>query len=70
MQKKLKPSVPYPAYFPCDSNRGWHGEWFYIWNPAEAPILTFTRKRPERRESWSWGPAGRQNKLEVIEIEL
>ena len=70
MQMKPKPSTSYPAYSPYDSNRGWHGEWFYISNPAEAPFPTFTGKRPERRESWSWGPIGRQNKLEVIETEL
>ena len=34
------------------------------------PFPTFTGRRPERRESWSWGPVGRQNKLEVIEAEL
>ena len=57
-------------YTPCDSNRGWHGEWFYIRNPVEAPFLPLTRRRPKRRESWSWGPSSRQNKLEVIEVEL
>ena len=36
----------------------------------EAPFPTFTGERPERRESWSWGPARRQNKLEIIETEL
>ena len=30
----------------------------------------FTGKRPERRESWSWGPTHWQNKLEIIETEL
>ena len=52
LQKKPKLSVPYPAYSPYESNRGWHGEWFYIRNPAKAPFLTFIGKRPERRESW------------------
>ena len=70
LQKKPKPLIPYPTYSPCDSNWGWHGEWFYIRNPTKAPFPMFTGKRPERRESWSWGPAGRQNKLEVIEMEL
>jgi len=37
---------------------------------VEVPFLTFTGERLERRESWSWGPTGRQNKLEVIEAEL
>ena len=36
----------------------------------EASFLPFTRRRPERWDSWSWGPASRQNKLEVIEAEL
>ena len=70
MQKKPKPSVPYPAYSPYDSNRGWHGEWFYIRNLVEVPFPMFTEKRPERRESWSWGPTRQQNKLEIIETEL
>ena len=26
LQKKLRPLGSYPAYSPCDSNRGWHGE--------------------------------------------
>jgi len=57
LQKKPRPSSSYPAYSPCDSNRGWHGEWFYIRNPAEAPFPPFTGRRPERWESWSWGPS-------------
>ena len=60
----------YPGYLPYDSNRGWHGEWFYIRNPVEAPFPPFTRRRPERWESWSWGSSSLQNKLEVIEVEL
>ena len=59
LQKRPKPSVPYPAYFPYDSNRGWHGEWFYIRNPTEASFPMFTGKMLERRESWSWGPTDR-----------
>jgi len=58
LQKKPKPSTSYPAYSPCDSNRGWHGEWFYIRNPVETPFPPFTGRMPERRESWSWGPSG------------
>ena len=30
LQKKSSVGGVYPAYSPCDSNRGWHGEWFYI----------------------------------------
>ena len=62
--------VPYSAYSPSDSNQGWHGEWFYIKNSAEVPFLLFTEIRLKRRESWSWGPTGRQNKLEVTEMDL
>ena len=51
LQKKPRPSGSYPTYSPYDSNRGWHGEWFYIRNPVEAPFLSFTERRPERRES-------------------
>ena len=48
-----KPSLlgAYPAYTPYDSNRGWHGEWFHIRNPVEAPFPPFTGRRPKRRES-------------------
>ena len=48
-----KPSVGglYPTYTPCSSNRGWHGEWFYIRNPEVVPFLAFTDRRPEERES-------------------
>ena len=59
LQKKPSVSGLYPAYTPYDSNRGWHGEWFYIRNLAEAPFLPFTGRRPERQESWSWAPASR-----------
>ena len=45
----------YPAYTPCDSNRGWHGEWFYIRNTVGAPFLVFFRGRPVKQKSWSWG---------------
>ena len=70
MQKKPKLSVPYPAYSPYDSNRGWHSEWFYIRNSVEALFPMLTERRLEMRESWSCCPTGRQNKLEVIEMEL
>ena len=49
----------YPRYLPYDSNQGWHGEWFYIQNPVEAPFPPFTGRRPKRQESWSWGPSNR-----------
>ena len=70
LQKKPRPSGSYHMYSPGDSNRGWHGEWFYIRNPAKALFPPFTRRSPERQESWSWGSSSRQNKLEVSEVEL
>lgn len=49
LQMKLK--VVYPPYTPNDSNRGWHSEWFYIWNPIEALFPEFTGGRPTRQDS-------------------
>ena len=71
LQRKPSAGGSYPAYIPYDSNRGWHEEWFYIKNPVEAPFLAFTGGRPERRDSWSWGPSRREKKkVEIIETEL
>ena len=42
LQRKPSAGGSYPVYTPCDSNRGWHGEWFYIRNPVEAPFSAFT----------------------------
>ena len=61
----------YPGYLPCDSNRGWHREWFYIKNPVATPFPVFTDKRPEKKESRSWGYAKKEkHKVGVIEAEL
>ena len=61
----------YPTYSPCDSNRGWHGEWFYIQNPVEAPFPAFTDGRPVKQKSWSWGCTHTEkHKVGVIEEEL
>ena len=61
----------YPAYIPCDSNRGWRGEWFYIRNPMEAPFPVFTGGRSEKQNSWLWGCAHKEkHKVEAIEEEL
>ena len=46
LQRKPRSGGSYPTYSPSDSNRGWHGEWFYIRNPAGALFLAFTGKRP------------------------
>nr|TKW31777.1 hypothetical protein SEVIR_2G128700v2 [Setaria viridis] len=43
--KRTKLSIAYPSYSPNNSNRGWHGEWFYLGNPPEAPFPNFTGNR-------------------------
>jgi hypothetical protein len=59
------------VYLPYNSNWGWHGEWFYIRNPAVAPFLAFTSRRPEKQDSWSWGCARKEkHKVGVIVEEL
>jgi len=71
LQKKLSAGGSYPMYTPCDSNRGWHREWFYIRKSAKASFPPFTGRRPERLDNWLWGPASWQKKkVEIIEAEL
>ena len=71
LQRKLSVGGSYPAYTPCDSNWGWHGEWFYIGNPVEASFSAFTGRRSEKQDSWSWGCARwEKKKVEIIEEEL
>ena len=71
LSRKLSAGGLYPTYLPYDSNRGWHGEWFYIRNLAEAPFPAFTSGRPEKQDSWSWGCARKEkHKVGVIEEEL
>ncbi|RLN22071.1 hypothetical protein C2845_PM07G23000 [Panicum miliaceum] len=45
----------YPEYTPAESNKGWHGDLFYIRNPPEAPFPEFHGGRPVRDLSWTWG---------------
>lgn len=69
LQKRTSKS--YPSYTPTDSNRGWHGNWFYIRNPVNDLFPTFTGVRPSREESWSWGPVkDRRNRMGVLESTL
>ena len=71
LQRKPGMGDSYPAYLPCDSNRGWHREWFYIRNPTAAPFPAFTGGRLEKQDSWSWGCAHKEKKkVEIIEEEL
>ena len=71
LQRKLSMRGSYPTYLPCDSNRGWHGEWFYIRKPVAAPFPAFTSGRPEKQDSWSWDCAHKEkHKVGVIEEEL
>ena len=51
LQKKPSALGSYLVYTPYDSNRGWHGEWFYIRNPVEASFPPFTARRLEKQES-------------------
>ena len=61
----------YPTYIPCDSNQGWHREWFYIRNLVEAPFPAFTGGKPEKQDSWSWGCSHwEKKKVEIIKEEL
>ena len=71
LQRKPSAGGSYPEYLPYDSNQGWHRAWFYIRNSVEALFLAFTDKRPERQDSWSWGPTRwEKKKVEIIEEEL
>ena len=71
LQRKPSAGGSYPAYTPCSSNRGWHGEWFYIRNPEAAPFPAFTGRRPKEQESWLWGCGHKERpKVEAIEEEL
>ena len=71
LQRKPQVGGSYPTYSPCDSNWGWHGEWFYIRNPTGAPFPAFTSGRPVKQKSWSWGYAHTErHKVEAIEEEL
>ena len=71
LQRKPSAGGLYPAYTPCDSNRGWHGEWFYIRNPAEAPFPAFTGGRPVKQKNWSWGCTHMEkHKVGIIKEEL
>jgi hypothetical protein len=46
-----------PAIALSKSNKGWHKQWFYLKNDANAPMLVFTsRLIEEPPESWGWGP--------------
>ena len=71
LQRKLSAGGVYPVYSPCDSNWGWHGEWFYIRNPVEAPFLAFIGGRLAKKKSWSWGcTCIERHKVDVIDEEL
>ena len=48
LQRKPSAGGSYPTYIPYDSNRGWHGEWFYIRNSVEASFLAFIDGRPKK----------------------
>ncbi|RLN39003.1 hypothetical protein C2845_PM01G11200 [Panicum miliaceum] len=45
----------YPEYTSAESNKEWHGDWFYIRNSPEALVPEFHVGRPVRDLSWTWG---------------
>ncbi|RLM73906.1 hypothetical protein C2845_PM15G04270 [Panicum miliaceum] len=55
LQRRPRHDDVYPEYTPADTNNGWHGDWFYIRNPPEAPFPEFHGERPVRDLSWTWG---------------
>ncbi|RLN34933.1 orf3 [Panicum miliaceum] len=46
LQRRPRYDDIYPEYTPAESNKGWHGDWFYIRNPPEAPFPEFHGGRP------------------------
>ncbi|RLM69727.1 orf3 [Panicum miliaceum] len=55
LQRRPRHDDVYPEYTPAKSNKGWHGDWFYIRNPPEASFPEFHGGRPMRDLSWTWG---------------
>ncbi|RLN07826.1 hypothetical protein C2845_PM11G17190 [Panicum miliaceum] len=49
-------------------NIGWHGKWFYIRNPPEAPFPKFHGECPARDLSWTWETQA-EEKLLIEEIK-
>ena len=74
LQMQRRPGkTSYPRYTLVDNNRGWHDEWFYIWNPSrrEEAFPAFTRSAPEKQDSWIWGASwSKKNNVGVIEEVL
>ncbi|RLN28108.1 hypothetical protein C2845_PM05G19450 [Panicum miliaceum] len=55
LQRRPRHDDVYPEYTPAESNKGWHGDWFYIRNPPEAPFPEFHGGRSVLDLSWTWG---------------
>ena len=49
----------------CDSNKGWHKEWFVVSNPAPC-LPARTRRTPESRACWEELPT----KEEMVPVNL
>lgn len=46
------------------SNKGWHRQWFYLKNDADAALPDYTRKTFDgRSESWHWGVTKKEGGL-------
>ncbi|RLN07530.1 hypothetical protein C2845_PM11G03410 [Panicum miliaceum] len=57
LQRRPRHDNVYLEYDPANTNKGWHDDWFYIRNPAEAPFPKFHGERPVKDASWSLGTA-------------
>ncbi|RLN13280.1 retrotransposon protein, putative, unclassified [Panicum miliaceum] len=55
LQRRPRHDDVYPEYTPIDTKKGWHGDRFYIKNPARAPFPMFHGEQPVKYASWSWG---------------
>jgi len=58
IQHRPKREGDYPAYIHTDSNRWWHGEWFYLKNHEVYSFSNFIGRHPTKLPCWSWGIPG------------
>ncbi|RLM74422.1 hypothetical protein C2845_PM15G03530 [Panicum miliaceum] len=55
LQRRPHHDDVYPEYTTAESNKGWHGDRFYIRNPSEASFPDFHGEWQVRDLSWTWG---------------
>ena len=61
----LRQGRSYPALELCDSNKGWHKEWFVVSNPAPC-LPARTGRAPEPRACWEEQPT----EEEMVQVDL